>query len=237
MQIYATGTMRANMIGLPLTLTDTRAFRNALQGTLDWRMHESRGLACVLWKDKKPVLLLSTYAIPIGYPCMHVPIVPRRNGVERENIMTSPMHLEYTTHMQGVDVADQLRASYSTQNRTHKWWHRIFFFLLDTTVVNMYMIYLVECKRRSKPLVTHLQFRVELCEALLQQWRSLRAPKPPRRRGYYYPVFTELWKPCVVCNGPGMSPVVRPGTYCSWCDNKYMCFRKGCYKEYHECLH
>jgi hypothetical protein len=80
-------------------------------------------MACVLWKDKKPVLLLSTHAIRIGYPCMPVPTVPRRNGAERENIMTLPVYLEYTTHMRGVDVADQLRASYSTQNRTHKWWH------------------------------------------------------------------------------------------------------------------
>jgi hypothetical protein len=81
--------------------------------------------------------------------------------------MTSPMHLEYTTHMRGVDVADQLHASYSTQNRIHKWWHRIFVFLLDMTVVNMYIIYLVECEMQSKPPFTHLQFRVELYEALL----------------------------------------------------------------------
>jgi hypothetical protein len=131
-------------------------------------MHESWGLAFVLWKNKKPVLLLSTHAISIGYPCMPIPTVPRRNRAERKNIMTSPMHLEYTTHMRGVDVADQLRASYSTQNCTHKWWHQIFFFLLDTTMVNMYIIYLTECKMWSKPPVTHLQFRVELCEALLQ---------------------------------------------------------------------
>jgi hypothetical protein len=127
MQIYAIGTMCTNKIGLPSVLKNTGAFKNVPQGTLEWRMHETRKMACVLWKDKKPVLLLSTHAIPIGYPCMPVPTVPRRNGAERENIMTSPVHLEYTTHMRGVDVADQLRASYSTQNRTHKWLYRIFF--------------------------------------------------------------------------------------------------------------
>jgi hypothetical protein len=31
-------------------------------------MHETRKMACVLWKDKKPVLLLSTHALPIGFP-------------------------------------------------------------------------------------------------------------------------------------------------------------------------
>jgi hypothetical protein len=151
--------------------------------------------------------------------------------------MISPIHLEYTMHMRVVNVADQLRASYSTQNRTHKWWYRIFFFLLDTIVVNMYIIYLAECKMRSKSSITHLQFRVELWETLLQQWRSIKAPKPPCQRGYCYTVFTELRKPCVVCNSHGVSLVVRLGTYCSRCDNKYRCFKKGCYKKYHENLH
>jgi hypothetical protein len=43
------------------------------------------------------------------------------NGAEREDIMTSPMHLKYSTNMRGVDMADQLRASYNTQKRMHKW--------------------------------------------------------------------------------------------------------------------
>jgi hypothetical protein len=77
-----------------------------------------------------------------------------------------------------------------------------FFFLLDMIVVNMYIIYLAECKRRLKPPITHLQFMVELCDVLLQQWRSTRHPGPPRWQGYCYPVFIEVRKPCVVCNAP-----------------------------------
>jgi hypothetical protein len=172
---------------------------------------------------------------PIGFPCVPVPTVPRRNGAVREDIITSPMHLEYTTHMRGVDVADQLRASYSTQNLTHKWWHRIFFFLLDMTVVNMFIIYLAKCKRRSQKLVNHLQFWVKLCEALVHGWEPQRHPAHPLSRSYCYPVFTELKAPCVVCNGPGVLQVIRPKTYCARC-KKYMCFKKGYYKEYHESL-
>jgi hypothetical protein len=157
--IYATGTLRSNCIGIPSALKDTKTFSRMSQGTLDWRMHESRFMSSVLWKDKKPVLLLSTSTLPIGFPCVPVDTVPRRNGAVREAIPTSPMHVEYTTHMRGVDVADQLRASYSTQNRSHKWWHRIFFFLLDMTVVNMFIMYVAACKTSfahpRKPM-THL---------------------------------------------------------------------------------
>jgi hypothetical protein len=86
-------------------------------------MHASRGIASVLWKDKKAVLLLSTHALPIEFPCQPRTYVQRRNGAIREPIATSPIHYEYTTFMRDVDVVDQLRASYSSQTRSHKWWH------------------------------------------------------------------------------------------------------------------
>jgi hypothetical protein len=35
--------------------------------------------------------------------------------------LTSPMLVEYTTFMRVVDVTYQLRASYSSQSRSHKW--------------------------------------------------------------------------------------------------------------------
>jgi hypothetical protein len=187
-------------------------------------------MSSVLWKDKKPVLLLSTSAILIGFPCVPVDMVPRRNGTVREAIPTSPMHVEYTTHMRGVDVADQLRVSYSTQNRSHKWWHRIFFFLLDMTVVNMFIMYIAACKTSfvypRKP-VTHLQFRIELYRALLRNWegRGTSTTCPPTRgTGVCFPVQTKLRNPYVVCN-TGTLPLIRPYTYCAKC-KKYMCLKK-----------
>ena len=94
--IYAKSTMRSNRIGLPLELKNTRRFRRVLQGTLDWDMHESQGICCVLWKDKKPVLLISTHLTPILAPFYVVDTVPRRRDAIREFIPTSPMHL--STH-------------------------------------------------------------------------------------------------------------------------------------------
>jgi hypothetical protein len=180
--IYATGTMRSNRVGIPEEFKDTKSFNGrATQGELEWRMHDSRGIGCVLWKDKRPVLLLSSHAQPIGFPCQPVDVVPHRNGAIRDEIHSSPMHKEYTTYMRGVDVADQLRASYSCQVRSHKWWHCIFYFLLDMTIVNMYIMYLsiLGRQRLRKVPITHLQFRTELCHALLQNWnRRDRGERP-----------------------------------------------------------
>jgi hypothetical protein len=172
MEIYATRTVRTNRVGLPSELKNTAAFRRASQGELEWRMHEDPGISTVMWKGKRPVLLISSHAMPIGYPCVPVITVPRRDGAERNNIITSPVHHEYTTHILGVDVADQLRASYSCQTQSHKWWHWIFFFLLDTTVVNMCLLYLghVRHSRHRRSFLTHLEFRTKFVEGLLRNW-------------------------------------------------------------------
>lgn len=46
----------------------------------------------------------------------------------------------------------------------------IFFLFLDTTVVNIFIIYLIKCKKRSQEPINHLQFMVELYEAFVHQW-------------------------------------------------------------------
>jgi hypothetical protein len=152
--IYAIGTVRSNYIGLPSNLKNMKAWRRCDQGHIEWAIHESRCLSCVMWKDKCPVLLISTHANPIGFPYMPCDEVPHWNGPVREKIPTSPMLIEYTTFMRGVDVADQLRASYSSQSRSHKWWHRIFFALLDITEVNTYIMYLDRCKQGPNPVTS-----------------------------------------------------------------------------------
>jgi hypothetical protein len=86
-------------------------------------MHKSHYL-----ENKNRYLFLSTYAISIGYSCVQVDTVSKRNKALQEKIMASPMNMEYITHMHGVDVVDQLKVSYYMQGRTRKWWNKILFF-------------------------------------------------------------------------------------------------------------
>jgi hypothetical protein len=48
----ATGTIRSNRVGLSEALKKTKEFNKMKQGSLDWHMHNPRGILCVLWKDK-----------------------------------------------------------------------------------------------------------------------------------------------------------------------------------------
>lgn len=105
-------------------------------------MHSSHIIACVVWKDKKSVLLISTHAKPLSLPCEVLPMLPQRNGTDRPLISTSPVHLEYSTKMRGVYVADHLRSSYTRFTRSYKRWHRVFNYVLDLSVRNMYLMYL-----------------------------------------------------------------------------------------------
>jgi hypothetical protein len=159
-----------------------------------------------------------------------------RNGTVREKIPTSPMLVEYTTFMRGVDVADQVRASYSSQNQSHKWWHQVFFALLDITEVNIYIMYLDRCKQgpnlKKNPMM-HLQFKNALCEALLVGWvrRNERSQEPlshhPR---IHMPSHSTKKRLCVVCG------TRKPHTYYYQCGTKFMCWKEGFCQKFHEAL-
>jgi hypothetical protein len=155
-------------------------------------------------KRQEIVLLLSTCAKPIVSKGEEIPTVPCRNGEDRPQIKTSLVHLEHTNNMCRVDVADHLRSNYSCQVRTYKWWHRVFFFLLDLTTTNMYVMYMDLWKIHGTgdhPL-THLQFLNEMCKSLTQNWHSedgisvLELPYAPH---IHVPTFTLVRRRCVVC--------------------------------------
>jgi hypothetical protein len=47
---------------------------------------------------------------------------------------------DYNRYMGGVDIADQLQAGFSTQQRGVKPWRPLFYWLLDTTIINAFRL-------------------------------------------------------------------------------------------------
>ena len=147
------------------------------------------------------------------------------NRAVKENIPTSPVLLEYTMFIRGLDVADQLRASYSSQTRSHKWCHRVLWALLDITEVSMYIMYLDQCKQGPNLVthpMTHLKFKTMLCEILLVGWRRRKEVNNDaltHRLSIHMPSHSSVKRLCIYCK------IHTPYTYCYQCGFKFMCWK------------
>ena len=75
-----------------MDLKDTKCFKNFEQGSKLWRMHNNCQICCLLWNDKKLVLLISTHALQIQAPC-EFPMITifKWQGAIRNGIPTSPV--------------------------------------------------------------------------------------------------------------------------------------------------
>jgi hypothetical protein len=122
------------------------------------------------------MVLLSTHAEPIP-PNGIRQFVWRKIRGKKKKVRTGPMHLQYTCNMRGVDTADKLRGIYSTLTRSHKWWHRIYFFMLDTTISNMWIVHSDISFRFLQDPMTHLNFQLQLARDLAKPWSG-------RNQGY-----------------------------------------------------
>lgn len=167
---FGIDTMWSNWIRLPSALADTKLWSKQAQGKLEWRMHSSNKIWCIVWCDKKPVLLLSTHALPtplVGSPPL---TEQRRSNRVVVDVPTLLVHKEYTTWIRGVDVANQICTFYSCQVRSHKWWHRLLFFLLDTTVGDCHVVYKELCKKLDKRPPDHITFQEALVKEMCNDW-------------------------------------------------------------------
>jgi hypothetical protein len=106
---------------------------------------------------------------------------PRKEYVHRRLLPIPAMVDDYNHFMNGVDIADQLRAKFTTEQQTHRTWLPLFYFCLDTTIVNAYLLSMAHWNptvaTKKKIHSTHRAFREKLVNALLTQYTSA----PPAR--------------------------------------------------------
>lgn len=175
-------------------------------------------MCAVTWYDNKPVSLLSTACSPIdGSKSLFINRWHMGGHIE---IPASPVLLHYQEHMRGVDVHDQLRGYYSLQRRDHKWWHKIFFHILDQSFLNAWILYKKAMVSRGTQPISHLHFYVEIANILTE----VPTAKPTCMPDAHVPNpgklhYTMAWKGhegrlrrvCVVCKR-------RRQWYCPTCN-------------------
>jgi len=149
--ISACGTARINSAEFPKVLKVDKK-----KVTLPWDTLSAvqvREVLAVLWQDNNLVRLLTT-----AHSCQKHDRKDRYRRRPREttsnraavqgvwgpqahrNLSVPALTADYNDNMGGVDIADQCRTYYATQLRVARNWMPLFFWLLDTTVINAYII-------------------------------------------------------------------------------------------------
>ena len=70
----------------------------------------------------------------------------------------------YNHFMGGVDIADQLRSNYIIQFPVRRTWLPLFFWLLDTSIINSYLI----CKIKNNENESYKKFRLNIVWKLIE---------------------------------------------------------------------
>ena len=169
------GTTRKDRTGYPATLkvpdnAQAKVEYHFITGAVN------RGVATILWFDNAPVSLMSTIHSLVGRRSVVKSICKkptRSNPKVAQTVFRDNSKLEldiptciadYNCHKVGVDVADQYRSYYSTQLTTLRNWFPIFFWVLDTLVINFFIIYR---DLDNFPGLSHKEFRLQVA------WQSI----------------------------------------------------------------
>ena len=121
------GTVRLNRKGIP---DDFQRRKLTTKG--ECYSYKKEKVTGIKWLDKRVVSLLTT---------IHdasLVSVERWGKKGKETVLKPSAIVEYNKYMGGVDVSDQLITYYGFPHFSQKWWKRVFYHLLDTTLVNSY---------------------------------------------------------------------------------------------------
>jgi hypothetical protein len=100
------------------------------------------------------------------------PVRRKVRGRKEEEMVEKPSVIaNYMKNVGGVDTADQY-VRHSFLRRTLKWWRKLFFWGLEVSIINAYILYVESCKNSSSNPMSHIKFRRELVMALVGDFRQ-----------------------------------------------------------------
>ena len=174
-KINACGTIRTRRKYFPILASD----KSLKRGDFDYRS-TNNGITVFKWMDSKAVHFIS------NYHGLDLTTVQRKEKDGTKTTLTCPKVVaDYNATMGGVDKHDMLRHLYGVNRKSVKWWHRIFFGLLDMAIVNAYVLY--NSSPEIEKNISLLAFRQELALGLLTFAKQKRTPIKRRRRHYSVP--------------------------------------------------
>lgn len=163
-QIYSCATTRANRKDFPKDLAANNPHVKRLKQA-EALFRRKNNVIATTWKDKKLVHFISTESNPVGNETVNR---KQRDGTIVQ-VPTVPVVKTYNKSMGGVDLHDQLRGYYALGTKSRKWWRYLFWFCIDLSIVNAFILEQKAINHRSR---TQLKFRVELAKNLIGDFTS-----------------------------------------------------------------
>ena len=184
--IRVAGTTQVDCAGFPVSL---KIEKEEAKKVLPWGNVSGAVIdntCSLVWQDNSSVLFMTIY-YDITKTVERLQRRPKNTstnatmvrsifGDQSWKILPIPKFIDdYNYHMGGVDITDQLRWYYYTQQRSCRNWYSLFYWLLDTTLVNAYRIQ--RTFHSHQPIwSTHYTFRTRVAEKLIQKGLKLQNP-------------------------------------------------------------
>ncbi len=197
----------------------------------DPKFYEKAGQLCIVWHDNKNVG--DCQVIPKQIRCK------KSLGGFRE--IAKPKAIDnYNKFMGGTDLANQIVQYYAHKHRSLKWWKRVFFSLLNISVLNATVIFNSIATNKH---LSNLDFRLQVIDGLLTGWERntmLRCTRPnanefPIRliEKMHYPGKNPSGRKrdCIVCSNRRLHKRKQTRSICKQCTLP-MCF-VPCFEKYH----
>jgi hypothetical protein len=233
---HATGTIIAGRVGNP---------KPVRQGTLkkmksgDVVAYRSDSVMVMGWKDKRPVIMVSTY-----HDTSMKKVSTIQKGGQQKDIMKPVCVLDYTKNMGGVDRNDHYCATYAFVRKSLKWWRKLFFWCLEVSIVNAYILYSCHQKQSNTMTMSHLKFRRSLVESLVRDVRNPRKRSHPgsaereerlnQKPHFLYHFENKKHKDCIVCSNRKIKGARKESYfYCKTCTNHPAMCPGECFERYH----
>jgi hypothetical protein len=227
---YACGTVRANRKGIPKDLGKIKMKDQGKSVT-----KQKGNMRVTVWRDKKNITILQTNSSGDATS------VSRRQKDGSSKDVPCPESIKlYNQFMNGVDHADQLRATYNTARKTLKWWKYLFFFLFDVAIVNSYLLmrestnHEIQTKGNRTRVRTQMEFRMNLAHQMLggfisKRKRQAEVQEPAQPNQHHWPTIMPKKRTCKQCATKKKNRT-EPTSGCEKC-NVNLCVK--CFKPYH----
>ena len=200
-------------------------------------LYEKAGQLCIVWHDNKNVVLLTN----VGDCRVITKQIRCKKSESGLREIAKPKSIDnYNKFMGGTDLANQIFQYYTHTHRSLKWWKRVFFSMLNISMLNATVIY------NSIPTnkhVSNLDFRLQVIDGLLTGWERNTMLRFTRSNANNLPVrlMEKMHYPgknpsgrkrdCIVCSNRRLHNRKQTRMICKQCTYP-MCV-DPCFEKYH----